>query len=66
MAYLDKTGLTYFYGKIKGIFATQSDVKALEARVKALEDALGGLSFTVSNSVPTTTDEKKITFVKGG
>ena len=26
MAYLDKTGLTYFYGKIKGVFATKSDI----------------------------------------
>ena len=66
MAYLDKTGLTYFYGKIKGVFATQAEVEALKARVTALETALGGLSFTVSSSVPTTNDEKKITFVKGG
>lgn len=66
MAYLDKTGLTYFYGKIKGKFATKAELEELKARVTALETALGGLSFTVSDSVPTTTDEKKITFVKGG
>ena len=26
MAYLDKTGLTYFYGKIKDIFAKKADI----------------------------------------
>ena len=34
MAYLDKTGLTYFYGKIKGIFATKSEIPSLEGYAK--------------------------------
>ena len=66
MAYLDKTGLTYFYGLIKSKYALQSEVNDLKARVTALETALGGLSFAKSSTIPTTNDENKITFVKGG
>lgn len=73
MAYLDDAGLEYFFEKLQDIFAPlleteelKAKVATLENKVTALEDALGGLSFTVSSSVPTTTDEKKITFVKGG
>jgi hypothetical protein len=72
MAYLDNEGLEYFFEQLKEIFAPlletqelKEKVTALETKVTALETALGGLSFTVSSSVPTTNDEKKITFVKG-
>lgn len=66
MPFLDKPGLIKVLGGLGGIFAKQAELDELKARVTALETALGGLSFTVSDSVPTTTDEKQITFVKEG
>ena len=63
MSYLDKSGLSHFYLSIKNIFSSKSEVEELRARVKALEDAMGGLKFVKSNSAPVTSDDKTITFV---
>lgn len=63
MASLNNAGLSHFWQRIKGIFATKSEVEELKAKVTALETAMGGLSFRKSTDGLVTGDSNTITFV---
>lgn len=67
MAYLDKTGLSYFWSTIKSQLSNKSD-KGHTHTVDEISgaDTVDGYHIVVSSSEPTTNDSSVITFVLEG
>lgn len=66
MAYLDKTGLTYFWGKIVSTFARKSEIPTIPSSLPANggnADTVDGKHIVVASSAPTSNDTSKITIV---
>lgn len=62
--HIGETSLTKVFELIEDKFnLLKAENAALEKRVKALEDALGGFSFRGASSPPTSADENTITIV---
>lgn len=62
--HIGETSLTKVFELIEDKFnLLKTENAALEKRVKALEDALGGFSFRGASSPPTSADENTITIV---